>query len=159
MKDLQQYIEESLLDSFDDLDSRAGLSLDGLLTDDKDLHAEIIDMIKQIVLDSGNKRMKTVAKIEWAETERWFVQFPKHKGYTWDILLFHRVGSNFWIYYTDKIKYQWQLVRRVESWKGSTGLKYNISPRENEIYELPKNLCDACKKLEIKFLDEIFHLN
>lgn len=155
MKDLQQYIEESLLDSFDDLDSRAGLSIDGLLTDDKDRQAEIIGLIKQIVLDSGNKRMKTVAKIEWAEPDRWFVQFPKYKGYTWDILLFHRVGSNFYAYYPDKFHSKLTLIRKIASWGGNMGLKYNISPKNNEIYELPKNLCDACRRLEEQVTAEI----
>ena len=75
MKNLQSYIEESLLDDFEVLDKRAGLSIDGLLSNDKDTQDYTIDIIKQFVLDSGCKRMKTVSKIEWAETERWFVQF------------------------------------------------------------------------------------
>jgi hypothetical protein len=149
MKDLYSFLNESLLDDFDDLSHKSELGIyDGLLSNDEDIQLQVIDKFKQRVLASGNKRMKIISKIEWAETERWFVQFPKYKGYTWDILLFHRVGSNFYIYYTDKIKHQWQLVRRIESWAGSTGLKYNISPRENEIYELPKDLCDVCKRLE-----------
>lgn len=154
MKDLYSFLNESLLDDFEVLDKKAGLSIDDLLSNDKDAQDETIDIIKQIVLNSGCKRMKTVSKIEWAETERWFVQFPKYKGYTWDILLFHRAGSNFYIYYPNQ-KSKLGLERRVESWKGPMGLKFNISPRENEIYELPKNLCDACKKLEIRFLNEI----
>ena len=152
---LTQYIKESLLDDADEVVKRIGLPIDGLLSNDKNVQDETIDIIKQIVLNSGCKRMKTVSKIEWAESERWFVQFPKYKGYTWDILLFHRVGSNFWIYYPDKIKSQRKLVRRVEFWNGSTGLRYNISPRENEIYELPKNLCDACKELENRIINGI----
>lgn len=154
MKSLQNYIEESLLDDFEVLDKRAGLSIDGLLSNDKDTQDKTIDAIKQFVSDNGCKRMKTVSKIEWAEPERWFVQFPKYKGYTWDILLFHRTGSNFYTYFPNQ-KNKLGLERRVESWKGPMGLKFNISPKENEIYELPKNLCDACKKLEIRFLNEI----
>lgn len=156
MKDLHSFLNESLLDGFDELSHKSELGIyDGLLSNDEELQLQVIDKFKQKVLASGNKRMKTISKIEYAESDRWFVQFPKRKGYTWDILLFHRVGSNFYIYYTDKIKHQWQLVRRVESWAGSTGLKYNISPRENEIYELPKDLCDVCKHLEERVTAEI----
>lgn len=149
MKSLQEILQESLLDDFDELSHKSELGIfDGLLSNDEDLQLQVIDKFKQRVLASGNKRMKTISKIEWAETERWFVQFPKYKGYTWDILLFHRVGSNFYIYYPGKFKSKQTLVRRVESWTGSMGLRYNISPRENEIYELPKDLCDVCKHLE-----------
>lgn len=156
MKSLQELLQESLLDDFDALSRKSELgAYDGLLSSDEDIQLQVIDNIKQKVLASGNKRMKTISKIEWADTERWFVQFPKYKGYTWDILLFHRVGSNFYIYYPGMFKSKRTLVRRIESWLGSTGLRYNISPRENEIYELPADLCDVCKHLEERVTAEI----
>ena len=150
MKDLKQYIEESLLGGYDEIEKDSMISLDGLLSDDKNLQDETIALMKQTIIKSGGQRMKRASKIEWAETERWFVQFPKYPGYTFDIIFFHRMGSNFEIFYLDKIQNKRVLVRRIESWSGSTGLRYLISPRENEIYEMPEKLCDECKLITSK---------
>ena len=150
MKDLKQYIEESLLGGYDEIEKDSMISLDGLLSDDKNLQDETIALMKQTIIKSGSKRMKTISKIEWADSNRWFVQFPKYSGYTFDIIFFHRMGSNFEIFYLDKIKNKMVLIRRIESWSGSTGLRYLISPRENEIYEMPEKLCDECKLITSK---------
>ena len=150
MKDLKQFIYESLLGGYDEIEKNSMLPLDGLLSDDRDLQDETIALMKQVIIKSGSKRMKTVSKIEWADPNQWFVQFPKYKGYTFDIIFFHRMGSNFEIFYLDKIKGKMILIRRIESWLGSTGLRYLISPRENEIYEMPEKLCDECRFITSK---------
>lgn len=150
MISLTQYITESLLGNYDEIEKNSSLPLDGLLSDDRDLQYETIDLMKQIIIKSGSKRMKTISKIEWADSNRWFVQFPKYRGYSFDIIFFHRIGSNFEIFYLDKIKGKVVLVRRIESWSGSTGLRYQISPRENEIYEMPEKLCEECKLITSK---------
>lgn len=150
MISLTQYITESLLGKYDEIEKNSSLPLDGLLSDDRDLQIETIDLMKQAIIKSGSKRMKTISKIEWADSNRWFVQFPKYRGYTFDIIFFHRIGSNFEIFYLDKIKGKMILVRRIESWAGSTGLRYQISPRENEIYEMPEKLCKECELITSK---------
>lgn len=150
MKNLKQFIYESLLGGYDEIEKDSMLSLDGLLSDDKNLQDETIDLMKQVIIKSGSKRMKTISKIEWADSNRWFVQFPKYQGYSFDIIFFHRIGSNFEIFYLNKIKDKKVLVRRIESWSGSTGLRYQISPRENEIYEIPEKLCEECKLITSK---------
>lgn len=150
MKDLKQFIYESLLGGYDEIEKDSILSLDGLLSDDRDLQTETIDLMKQTIINSSSKRMKRLSKIEWADPNQWFVQFPKYQGYTFDIIFFHRMGSNFEIFYLDKIKGKMILIRRIESWSGSTGLRYLINPRENEIYEMPEKLCEECKLITSK---------
>lgn len=150
MKNLKQFICESLLGGYDEIEKDSILSLDGLLSDDRNLQTETIDLMKQVIIKSGNKRMKTISKIEWADSNRWFVQFPKYPGYTFDIIFFHRIGSNYEIFYLSEIKNKRILIRRIESWSGSNGLRYQISPRENEIYEIPEKLCDECKLITSK---------
>ena len=46
MKDLYCFLNESLLDDFEVLDKRAGLYIDGLLSNDKDTQDKTIDAIK-----------------------------------------------------------------------------------------------------------------
>ena len=150
MKGLKQFIYESLLGGYDEIEKDSILSLDGLLSDDRNLQDETIALMKQTIIKSGSKRMKRLSKIEWADPNQWFVQFPKYQGYAFDIIFFHRMGSNFEIFHLDKIKDKRILVRRIESWLGSTGLRYQISPRENEIYEIPEKLCEECKLITSK---------
>ena len=65
-------------------------------------------------------------------------------------MLFHRVGSNHWIYYIDSLGNK--LTREVLGWNGSYGLKFNLNVRVNEVYPLPQNICEMCTKMEKQLL-------
>lgn len=148
MKSLQELLRESLLDSYDKLDSDANKDyiLNALLSKDKKQHEDIIEFIKTTIKDSNIKRLKQVKVCEWAPSEEWFVEFPGSPGSTWEIMLFHRVGSNHWVYYIDKLGDK--LTHKVVGWNESYGLKFNLNVRVNELYPLPQNICEMCTKME-----------
>lgn len=151
MKSLQELLQESLLDDFDKLASKASKNyiLDALLSEDKKQHEGIIEFIKTAIKDSNIKRLKQLKVCEWAPYEEWFVRFPGDSP-GWEMMLFHRVGSNHWIYYIDKLGNR--LIHKVEGWGGSYGLKYNINVRVTEVYPLPQNICEMCTEMEKQLL-------
>ena len=93
--------------------------------------------------------MKRLKVCEWAPYEEWFVRFPGTSP-GWEMMLFHRVGSNHWIYYIDKLGNK--VTHKVEEWEGPYGLKYNINIRVAEVYPLPQNICEMCTEMEKQLL-------
>lgn len=147
MKSLQELLQESLLDSYDELDNNARKNyiLNTLLSEDKKQHEAIIEFIKTAIKDSNIKRLKQLKVCEFAPYEQWFVRFPGDSP-AWEMMLFHCVGSNHWVYYIDKLGNK--LTHSVAQWGGSYGLKYNIAVRETEVYPLPQNICEMCTEME-----------
>ena len=72
MKNLRNMIEESLLDSelVNNVDNKA--MLDGLFSEDKTMVKKVIDELKNMVVTSGAKQIKTTNKIK--SSNNFFIQ-------------------------------------------------------------------------------------
>ena len=88
MKNLRNMIEESLLDSelVDNVDNKA--MLDGLFSGDKTMVKKVIDELKNMVVTSGAKQIKTTNKIK--SSNNFFIQFPAYERQTYDMILLKR---------------------------------------------------------------------
>ena len=88
MKDLRNMIEESLLDSelVNNVDNKA--ILDGLFSEDKTLVKKVIDELKNMVITSGAKQIKTTNKIK--SSNNFFIQFSTYERQTYDMILLKR---------------------------------------------------------------------
>ena len=70
--------------------------INGLLSNNIDEQESAIAQISDIL--KNEKRLKNCGKLEYADTNAWYVKLPQYKGYSDDILFGHRVGGNHWVY-------------------------------------------------------------
>lgn len=116
--------------------------INGLLSNDIDEQESAIAQISDIL--KNEKRLKNCGKLEYADTNTWYVKLPQYKGYSDDILFGHRVGSNHWVYRINK-NHNDKLFKIIVDWKDVSA---NLSPRNNYVYLAPQKLCDIFEHME-----------
>ena len=141
MKDLRNMIEESLLDSelVNNVDNKA--ILDGLFSEDKTLVKKVIDELKNMVITSGAKQIKTTNKIK--SSNNFFIQFSTYERQTYDMILLKRYGSN-WYAFCVSINDRRMVDFRVDEWKS---IQPNISPKDALMYMVPDSMNELCKDI------------
>lgn len=141
MKDLKNMIEESLLDSelVDNVDNKA--MLDGLFSEDKTMVKKVIDELKNMVVTSGAKQIKTTNKIK--SSNNFFIQFPTYERQTYDMILLKRYGSN-WYVVCVSINDRRMVDFRVGGWNF---IQPNISPKDTLMYMVPDSMNELCKDI------------
>jgi hypothetical protein len=117
----------------------------GLLSNDAATIASCIGIIKENI-PSKNK-CKTISKFEY-DTHDWYIVFtPDRNGGSDNIMFGHCIGSNHWVYYTEGN----MIKKRVESWKN---IKYQLSPRSNDVYISTLELALIFKDIEMKLIEQ-----
>lgn len=141
MKNLRNMIEESLLDSelVDNVDNKA--ILDGLFSGDNTLVKKVIDELKNMVITSGAKQIKTTNKIK--SSNNFFIQFSTYERQTYDMILLKRYGSNWYAFCVSNI-YRKMVDFRVEEWES---IQPNISPKDALMYMVPDSMNELCKDI------------
>lgn len=141
MKNLRNMIEESLLDSelVDNVDNKA--MLDGLFSEDKTMVKKVIDELKNMVITSGAKQIKTTNKIK--SSNNFFIQFSAYEGQTYDMILLKRYGSN-WYVVCVSINDRRMVDFRVGGWNF---IQPNISPKDALMYMVPDSMNELCKDI------------
>ena len=141
MKNLRNMIEESLLDSklVDNVDNKA--MLDGLFSEDKTMVKKIIDELKNMVVTSGAKQIKTTNTIK--SSNNFFIQFSAYEGQTYDMILLKRYGSN-WYAVCISINDRRMVDFRVDGWNS---IQPNISPKDALMYMVPDSMNELCKDI------------
>ena len=141
MKDLRNMIEESLLDSelVNNVDNKA--MLDGLFSGDKTMVKKVIDELKNMVINSGAKQIKTTNKIK--NSNNFFIQFPAYERQTYDMILLKRYGSN-WYVVCVSINDRRMVDFRVGGWNF---IQPNISPKDALMYMVPDSMNELCKDI------------
>ena len=143
MKDLRNMIEESLLDSelVDNVDNK--VILDGLFSEDKTMVKKVIDELKNMVVTSGAKQIKTTNKIK--SSNNFFIQFSAYEGQTYDMILLKRYGSNWYAFcvsINDRRMVDFSF--RIEGWNS---IQPNISPKDALMYMVPDSMNELCKDI------------
>ena len=141
MKNLRNMIEESLLDSelVNNVDNKA--IIDGLFSEDKTLVKKVIDELKNMVITSGAKQIKTTNKIK--SSNNFFIQFSAYERQTYDMILLKRYGSNWYAVCVSNI-YRKLVDFRVEDW---SSIQPNISPKDALMYMVPDSMNELCKDI------------
>lgn len=99
---------------------------------------DTINTLKNILDKNKAKIHKTTNKIKMSD--KFFIQIPNNKGYTYDLILFKKYGSNWYVFTIDtNARRVWSLM--VESWQS---LQPNLSPKVSTIYEVPSNMEKLC---------------
>jgi hypothetical protein len=138
MIDLKDRIEESLLDDklVDKMDNDA--ILDGLFSGNKSLVKKVIDELKNTVIDSKAKQIKTFDKILFSDS--FFIQFPAREKQTYDMLLLKGYGTNWYIVYVS-INSKRIVDHDMNDW---CYIEPYLSPEDALMYEVPAHMEDLC---------------
>ena len=141
MKNLRNMIEESLLDSelVNNVDNKS--IIDGLFSEDKTMVKKVIDELKNMVVTSGAKQIKTTNKIK--SSNNFFIQFPTYERQTYDMILLKRYGSN-WYVVCVSINDRRMVDFRVGGWNF---IQPNISPKDALMYMVPDSMNELCKDI------------
>ena len=132
---------ESILDIEDNIENfneDPTILINGLFNHSLENIEDTINTLKNILVKNKAKTYKTTNKIKISD--KFFIQIPNSKGYTYDLMLFKRYGSNWYIFTIDtNARRVWSLM--VESWQS---LQPNLSPKVSTIYEVPSNMEKLC---------------
>ena len=115
--------------------------LDGLFSGDKTMVKKVIDELKNMVITSGAKQIKTTNKIK--SSNNFFIQFSAYEGQTYDMILLKRYGSNWYAVCVSNI-YRKMVDFRVDGWNSK---QPNISPKDALMYMVPDSMNELCKDI------------
>lgn len=132
---------ESILDiedNIENLNEDPTILINGLFNYSLKNIEDTINTLKNILDKNKAKIHKTTNKIKMSD--KFFIQIPNSKGYTYDLILFKKYGSNWYVFTIDtNARRVWSLM--VESWQS---LQPNLSPKVSTIYEVPSNMEKLC---------------
>lgn len=146
MIDLYKYINEGILDDentlLDNMDTNIIYS--ELFSNNSDSVRNAINTIKDIIISSNAKQVKTTNKIK--NSNSFFIQFPIKERSTYDMLLVKRYGSN-WYTITIILYSKWQPIMIDVHREGWNTTQPNLSPKTDLMYEVPDHLNEFCEEL------------
>jgi hypothetical protein len=137
MKTLYESIFD-IEDNIENLNEDPTILINGLFNYSLKNIGDTINTLKNILDKNKAKIHKTSNKIKMSD--KFFIQIPNSKGYTYDLILLKKYGSNWYVFTIDtNARRVWSLM--IESWQS---LQPNLSPKVSTIYEVPSNMEKLC---------------